>query len=111
MTDTIPGIDIKRLAKGATLLLQSETDVYELTVQYPEHGIVEVASTNPVLRQPTVGQFLCSTSHPGLRLNVIRQGWAMVLRFRNGQFQTPPIMSAGVCGTRSDGSRWSYEVF
>jgi hypothetical protein len=65
------------------------------------------------LRQPTIGQFMGSVrwSHPGLKLNVIQQGWAMVLRFRNGQFQTQPIVSARVRGTRSDGSHWRYDVF
>ena len=101
------------LAKGTTLLLEGETDLYELIMQHPEHGIAEITSTNPALRRPTVGQFMYSVrwSHPGLRLNVIQQGWAMVLRFSNGQFQTQPIASARVRGTRSDGSHWSYDVF
>jgi len=108
-----PGINIKILAKGTTLLLEGESDLYELVVQYPEYGIAEVTSTNPALRQPTVGQFMHSArwSHPGLKLNVIQQGWVMVLRFSNGQLQTQPIASARVRGIRSDGSRWSYDVF
>lgn len=110
---TAPGINIKMLAKGTTLLLEGEGDLYELVVQYPEYGIAEVTSTNPALRQPTVGQFMHSAhwSHPALKLNLIQQGWAMVLRFRNGQLQTQPIASARVLGTRSDGSHWSYDVF
>jgi hypothetical protein len=108
-----PGINIKMLAKGTTLLLEGDNDLYELVVQYPEYGIVEVTSTNPALRQPTVGQFMHSAhgSHPGLKLNVIQQGWAMILRFSNGQLQTQPIASARVRGTRPDGSHWSYDVF
>lgn len=108
-----PGINIKVLAKGTALLLEGESDLYELVVQYPEYGIAEITSTNPALRRPTVGQFMHSAhwSHPGLKLNVIQQGWAMVLRFSNGQLQTQPIASARVRGTRSDGSHWSYDVF
>ena len=108
-----PGIILKSLAKGTALLLEGETDIYELIVQYPEHGIAEIVSNNPTLRQPTVGQFLHSVrwDHPGVRLNVVQQGWAMVLRFRNGQFQTQPIASARVRGTRSDGTHWYYDVF
>ena len=107
------GINVKSLAKGTALLLEGETDLYELTMLYPEHGIAEITSTNPVLRQSTIGQFMHSlrSSHPGLKLNVIQQGWAMVLRFSNGQFQTQPIASARVRGTRSDGTHWYHDVF
>ena len=108
-----PGVNVKALAKGTVLLLEGETDIYELTVQYPEYGIAEIASNNPTLRQPTLGQFTHSVrwDHPGVKLNVIQQGWAMVLRFRNGECQTQPIASARVRGTRSDGTHWSYDVF
>jgi hypothetical protein len=108
-----PGINVTLLAKGTTVLLEGETDIYELTVLYPEHGIAEVASSHSALRAPTIGQFMHSIqwNRPGVRLNVIQQGWAAVLRFSNGQFQTQPIASACVCGTRTDGTHWSYDVF
>jgi hypothetical protein len=112
-TTPSPSIFLKSLKKGTTLLLEGETDIYELTVRYPEHGIVDVSSNLPALRMGTVGQFMFSVrwSDPGTRLNSIQQGWAMMLRFRNGEFQTQPILSASVNGKREDGSRWSYDVF
>jgi hypothetical protein len=108
-----PGINIKALKKGTVLLLEGEADIYELIVMYPEHGIVEISSNQPALRQGTVGQFMFSVrwSQPGTRLNLIQQGWAMTLRFRNGEYQTQPIMSSRVSGKCDDGSRWSYDVF
>ena len=107
------GINVKLLAKGTVLLLVGETDIYELTILYPEHGIAEVTSNHPALCATTIGQFMHSIqrTQPGIRLNVIQQGWAVVLRFSNGQFQTQPIASACVRGTRGDGTHWSYEVF
>lgn len=108
-----PGINVKMLKKGITLLLVGETDIYELTMLHPEHGIAEISSNLPALRAGTVGQFMFSVrwSHPGTRLNAIQQGWAMMLRFRNGEFQTQPIMSARVSGRRDGANRWSYDVF
>ena len=108
-----PGINVKWLAKGTVLLLEGETDLYELTMLYPEHGIAEITSNHSALRATTIGQFMHSVQwgQPGIRLDAIRQGWAAVLRFSNGQFQTQPIASAGVRGTRSDGTHWSYDVF
>lgn len=108
-----PGINVKALPAGTALLLEGETDIYELIVRYPEHGIAEITSSSPALRQPTMGQFMYSIrwGNPGVRLNVIQQGWAMVLRFRNGECQTQPIASARVRGTRSDGTHWHYDVF
>jgi hypothetical protein len=108
-----PGINVKLLAKGTVLLLEGETDIYELTMLYPEHGIAEVTSNHSALRATTIGQFMHSIqwNQPGIRLNAIRQGWTVVLRFSNGQFQTQPIASACVRGTRGDGSHWHYDVF
>ena len=108
-----PGIQIKLLAKGTVLLLEGETDIYELTVRYPEYGIVEVNSNHPALRQAGYGQFTGSVrpGHPGVRSSAIQKDWAMVLRFRNGEFLTQPVLAARVCGVRDDGSHWSYDVF
>ena len=106
-------INLKTLKKGTVLLLEGETDIYELTLLYPEQGIAEISSSLTALRKGTVGQFLFSVrwSSPETRLDGVRQGWAMMLRFRNGEIQTQPIMSASVNGKREDGSRWSYIVF
>jgi len=108
-----PGINLKLLKPDTVLMLEGESDLYELTMRYPEHGIAEVNSNNPALREPAYGQFIGSVrwSHPGVRLNVIQQGWAMALRFRNGEFLTQPILAASISGRREDGSRWSYNVF
>jgi hypothetical protein len=108
-----PGIQVKLLTKGTVLLLEGETDLYELTVRYPEYGIVEVDSNHPAIRQSGYGQFTGSVraGQPGFRSSAIKKGWAIMLRFRNGEFLTQPILAARVCGVRDDGSRWSYDVF
>ncbi|MEN6367661.1 MAG: hypothetical protein ABFC88_12675 [Thermoguttaceae bacterium] len=106
-------INLKALKRDTVLLLEGESDIYELTLRYPEHGIVEITSNLPALRTGTVGQFMFSVrwSNPGERLDVIRQGWAMTLRFKNGEYQTQPIMAASARGIREDGSHWHYDVF
>jgi len=108
-----PGVNLRLLKPGTVLMLEGESELYELTLRYPEHGIAEVNSNNPALREPAYGQFMGSLrlGHHGVRVNVIQKGWAMVLRFRNGEFLTQPILAASVSGQREDGSRWSYEVF
>jgi hypothetical protein len=108
-----PGINLRLLKPDTVLILEGESELYELTMRYPEHGIAEVNSNNPALREPAYGQFMGSLrlGHPGVRLNVIQKDWAMVLRFRNGEFLTQPILAASISGRREDGSRWSYEVF
>jgi len=112
-TDVTPTLNLKSLKKGTVLFLECESDLYEITLLQPEHGVVEISSNLPALRQGTVGQFICSVqwSHPGTRLNVIQQGWAAIFRFCNGEYQTQPVVSASIRGKRTDGSRWSYEVF
>jgi hypothetical protein len=106
-------INPKMLKRGTALILAGESDIYELTLLYPEHGIAEITSNLPPLRAVTVGQFLFSVrwDQPGVRRNVIQQGWALMLRFRNGEYQTQPILTASVHGQCEDGSRWSYDVF
>lgn len=108
-----PSINIKTLKPGTVLLIEGETDLYELVVRYPEHGIVDVSSNIPALRAGCVGQFMYSVrwNQPGTKLNVIQKGWAMVLRFANGTYQSQPITSVSVNGKTVEGKRWHYDVF
>jgi hypothetical protein len=108
-----PCINIKSLKPGTVLMVEGETDVYELIVRYPEHGIVDVSSNVPALRAGCIGQFMYSVcwSHPGMKRNVIQKGWAMVLQFSKGTYQSQPISSVGVSGKSADGKRWHYDVF
>lgn len=109
--ESLPCINLKLLRPGTKLLLEGETDIYEVDVQYPGHGVVAISANLLGLREPTVGQFLFSEQPSGVRANVIQRGWAMRLRFRNGEFVTQYILAATVRGTREDGSHWSYDVF
>lgn len=109
-----PGIDIRKLKADTAILLEAGPYLYELRVIYPVHGVVEISSSDPVLRVATVGQVLHSVlpSSPGTTIPVwIGKGLALEVRFRNALYRTQPVTAASVQGKREDGSRWSYEVF
>ena len=109
-----PGIDIRKLKADTTILLEAEPYLHEIKVLHPAQSIVEISSSDPVLRVATVGQVLHSVhwSSPASPIPAwIGKGWALEIRFRNGTYRTQPVMAASVSGRHEDGSRWSYEVF
>jgi hypothetical protein len=109
-----PGIDVRRLKPETTILLEADPYLYEMRAVHPVHGIVEISSSDPVLRVATVGQVLHSvhwSSPAAPRPLWIGKGLALEIRFRNGFYRTQPVTAASVQGKREDGSRWSYEVF
>ena len=99
-------IDVARLKVGNTLLLETEKAVYEMVVLRPELGLLEIESTDPILRLRTVGQLLGSPSPDAFHSNQIVKGLAMSLRFRNGNYLSAPVLSA-----RVRGPAWHYDVF
>jgi len=81
---------------------------------YPVYGIVEISSSDPVLRAATVGQVLRSVHSLNSRAPLpswIGKGLALEIRLRNGLYRTQPVTAASVSGKHEDGRRWSYEVF
>lgn len=109
-----PGIDIRKLKAETTILLEADPYLYEMRVMYPVHGVVEISSSDPRLRIPTVGQLLQSvhwSSPAAPRPLWIGRDLALEIRFRNGFYRTQPVTAASVSGKHEDGSRWSYEVF
>ena len=109
-----PGIDIRKLKAGTTILLEADPYLYEMRVMYPVHGVVEISSSDPRLRIATVGQLLHSVhwSSPTVpRPLWIGKALVLEIRFRNGIYRTQPVTAAGIKGKRDDGSHWSYDVF
>ena len=100
------GIDMRRLAPGNSILLETDTRLYELTVVNPTLSLVEISSTDPALHQATVGQLLSSVGPSGGRDWWIGKGLAMRIRFRNGIYTSGPVASARVVGRG-----WHYDVF
>jgi len=100
------GIDLRRLAPGNSVLLETDTRLYELKVMTPALGLAEISSTDPALHQTTVGQLLSSIGPSGGRNGWIGKGLAMRIRFRNGVYTTGPVASARVVG-----KGWHYDVF
>ena len=96
------GIDIQRLAPGTSILLETDTRLFELKVMNPSLGLVEISSTDPALHQATIGQLLSS----GTKNWWIGKGLAMRIRFRNGIYTSGPVASATVRG-----KGWHYDVF
>ncbi|MCL4855362.1 MAG: hypothetical protein KJZ78_28700 [Bryobacteraceae bacterium] len=111
---TEPGIDIRKLKPDTTILLEADPYLYEIKVMHPEYSVVEISSSDPVLRVATVGQVLHSLhwSSPAAPIPAwIGKGLVVEIRFRNGLYRTQPATAASVSGKHKDGSRWSYEVF
>jgi hypothetical protein len=109
-----PGIDVRKLKPETIILLEAAPYLYEMRVTYPVHGIVEISSSDPVLRVATVGQVLHSvhwSSPAAPRPLWIGKGLALEIRFRNGTYRTQPVTAASVSGKHEDSRRWSYEVF
>lgn len=111
---TEPGIDIRKLKPDTTVLLEAEPYLYEIKVMHPVHGVVEISSSDPRLRTPTVGQVLHGVhwSSPAVPIpGWIGKGLSLEIRFRNGTYRTQPVTAASVSGQHENGGRWSYEVF
>ena len=100
------GIDMRRLAPGNSILLETDSRLYELKVVNPTLSLVEISSTDPALHQATVGQLLSSVGPSGGRDWWIGKGLAMRIRFRNGTYTSGPVVSARVVG-----KGWHYDVF
>jgi len=96
------GIDIQRLAPETSVLLETDTRLYELKVVNPSLGLVEISSTDAALHQVTIGQLLSS----GSKNWWIGKGLTMRIRFRNGIYTSGPVASARVVG-----KGWHYDVF
>jgi len=103
---TETGIDLRRLAPGTSILLETDKHLYELKIVNPCLALVEISSTDPALRQATIGQLLSSIGPKGGKDFWIGKGLAMRIRFRNGIFTSGPVASA-----RIRGNRWYYDVF
>ena len=109
-----PGINLRKLRADTTILLEADPYLYELRITHPVHGVVEISSSDPALRVPTIGQVLHSLhwSSPAAPIPLwIGKGLALEIRFRNGLYRTQPVTAASVSGKHEDGSRWSFEVF
>ena len=100
------GIDVRRLAPGVSILLETDSRLYEFKVINPSLGLVEISSTDPALHQATVGQLLSSTGPNGGQDWWIGKELAMRIRFRNGIYTSGPVASATVRG-----KGWHYDVF
>jgi hypothetical protein len=102
-----PGIDMNRLKVGTRLMVETESAVYEMRVLHQPEALVEISSSDPQLRQPTVGQFVNSQFPPACEVpRWIGKGLRMYLRFRNGYYLSSPVLSVEV---KSD--TWHYNVF
>jgi hypothetical protein len=104
-----PGIDIRRQAPGTTIIVETDTGLYELRVVNPVEGVVQVSGTDPRLHQPVLGRFLrsvCASDPQAVLDGHIGRTMRMVIAFRNAEFESGIVVSATV---RGEG--WSYDVF
>lgn len=68
--------------------------------------LLEITSSDPVLRAPTVGEYVAGKLHAVEVPRWIGKGLMMTIRFRNGEYTSRPVVSAEV-----KGPGWSYDVF
>ena len=102
-----PGIDVKRLKPGTHLFVETENCIYEMKVIRADLGLLEISSSDPPLRLPTVGQHLGGRLPPACEVEGwIGKGLLMSFRFRNGLYTSAPVISAEV-----KGHNWHYAVF
>jgi hypothetical protein len=103
------GVDLTKLKPNTRLMLETDGAIYEMVVLRPELSIVQISSTDPALKQPQVGQFVCAQdSDPP---DVTIPGWVgkdllMCLRFKNGYFLSAQIRSIEIITPN-----WHYTVF
>ena len=53
-----PGIDLTKQKKGTRIIVETDSLLFEIVVLDPGRRLIEVASTTPLLREPTIGQYL-----------------------------------------------------
>jgi hypothetical protein len=104
-----PGIDISQQPKGSKIIVETDGHLFEITVLSPVNRLVEVSGTEPVLREPTVGQYLRGVYVLDASVgfdNWIGRTMQMTIKFRNGIFLSGPVVTASIAGPG-----WNYEVF
>lgn len=104
-----PGIDLAKLTAGTKVYVETDTDVYEITVTLQKEAIVEIWGTDKRMRQPLFGRFLHSVNGRNRQVCLDRwigKGLRMVIAFRYESFESGMVVSASV-----EGPNWHYEVF
>lgn len=104
-----PGIDLAKLKVGTKVYVETDTDVYEITMALAEGSIVEIWGTDKRLRTPVFGRFLHSINGRDRRVCLnqwIGKGLRMLIAFRYGSFESGMVVSASV-----EGPNWHYVVF
>ncbi len=104
-----PGIDITKQKAGTRIIVETDSLLFELKILDPFRCLVEVTSTAPQLREPTVGQYLRGIYVLDASVGIdhwIGRTMQMFLRFRNGDFLTGPVVAASLSGPG-----WTFDVF
>jgi hypothetical protein len=104
-----PGIDLTKQKKGTRIIVETDSLLFEIVVLDPARCLIEVASTTPLLREPTIGQYLRGVYVLDASVGIdhwIGRTMQMFLHFRNGDFLTGPVVTASIAGPG-----WTYDVF
>jgi len=104
-----PGIDITKQQPGTKIIVETDNLIFELKVIDPSKGLVEATSNSPVLREPTLGQYLRGVYVLDASVGIdhwIGRTMQMFIRFRNGDYLTGPAVTASLYGPG-----WTYDVF
>lgn len=104
-----PGIDITKQKEGTKIIVETNNHLFEIKVLSPKEGLIEVSSTSPELKRPTIGQYMRGVYVLDSAVTIDRwigRTMQMYLRFRNGFFLSGPVVSATISG-----EGWKYEIF
>jgi len=105
-------IDVARLPIGTTILVETDLDVMEMQVAQLDPIDVFITSTDPRLKQPTLGRLLHSIPGGPVQQPIkvcpgqIVEGMRIIFQFHNGTYESSIVRSASVSGTD-----WHYDVF
>jgi hypothetical protein len=103
------GIDLTKQKIGTIITVETEDErLFEMIVKIPERGIVEISGTEPRLKNPVLG--VLTHSFSGDKHTQINHWIGMLLKmslvFKNGNYESQPVVHASV-----KGPGWSYSVF
>jgi hypothetical protein len=105
-TDEV-GIDVTRQKPGTVIMVETEDEhLFEIKVTVPAKGVMEVSGTEPRLRKPVLGVLTHSFAGKTQINHWIGMLLKMSLVFRNGSYESAPVVHATV-----KGPGWKYDLF
>ena len=104
-----PGIDLTKQTEGTRIIVETDRHLFEIKLVVPSSGLVEISGSHPGLHNVTIGQYLRGVYVLDASICIDRwigRTMQMLLRFRNTQYLSGPVVTAVIYGPG-----WTYDVF